>query len=41
MALTQNHGQDSVKRHRKWQAGLDKEAFFKRIKTAHAQVYHK
>jgi len=29
MALTQNHGQDSVKRHRKWQAGLDKEAFLK------------
>jgi len=24
-------GEDSVKRHRQWQAGLDKEAFVKRI----------
>lgn len=33
--------EDSVKRHRRWQASLDKDAFMARIKTAHEKAQKK
>jgi hypothetical protein len=33
--------EDSVKRHRRWQATLDKDGFLARIKTAHEKACRK
>lgn len=42
IALTHpSRREDSVARHRRWQAGLDKTAFFKRMKEAYATAKKK
>ena len=33
--------EDSIKRHRRWQASLDKDAFMERIKAAHEKARKK